>query len=150
MLATRASTDRELKELMQVVATGHANQEQLKVCQKHIDELTAITQSQRQTAQPATPADAQSQPQPGYGSNATSRTSTPQLTSGNSQALPAVARPIATPARQPPRYPATIPSYPVVLEFHGPHATTDRFLFPPYSIVEFLGQKSISGKPYFL
>ena len=30
-----------------------------------------------------------------------------------------------------------------MLEFHGPHATTDRYLFPPHTIVESLGTKSI-------
>ncbi|KAI9841596.1 MAG: hypothetical protein M1837_000503 [Sclerophora amabilis] len=45
MLATKAATDHELKALMKVVASGSASGSQLKVFQKHIDELTAVLQS---------------------------------------------------------------------------------------------------------
>jgi hypothetical protein len=74
MLATRASSDPELKALMKEVATGKATQEQLKVFQKHIDELGAVIQAQkvksaavevkREAKQTATPLQGSTTPQP--------------------------------------------------------------------------------------
>ncbi len=46
MLATRAAADPELKELMKVVASSKASQEQLKLFQGHIDELNEIIRRQ--------------------------------------------------------------------------------------------------------
>ena len=54
MLAARAATDAELKSLMKIVAQGQANQAQLAVFQRHIDELNNIIQTQKKqsTARP--------------------------------------------------------------------------------------------------
>ena len=49
MLATRASSDPELKSLMKEVATGNATQEQLKVFQGHIDELTKVINEKKKS-----------------------------------------------------------------------------------------------------
>ncbi|KAF8477325.1 hypothetical protein BDZ91DRAFT_844004 [Kalaharituber pfeilii] len=40
LLATKAATDPDLKALMRIVAGGNASQEELKIFQQHIDELT--------------------------------------------------------------------------------------------------------------
>ncbi|RPB27415.1 hypothetical protein L211DRAFT_543573 [Terfezia boudieri ATCC MYA-4762] len=40
LLATKAATDPDLKALMRIVAGGNAGQEELKIFQQHIDELT--------------------------------------------------------------------------------------------------------------
>lgn len=167
MLATRASTDHELKSLMKVVATGNANQEQLRIFQRHIDELTAII-NRNKAQQPPQPVqqpptqNAQGHPGP-YGSNVPSRTSTPGVP-GPPQLLPRPG-PVATPPPQPQKHanqytanqshnrpqqnpshpppqkyypPAQQPSLPIVLEFQGPNASPDRFRFPEYTILEFL------------
>src|SRR5262249_16888882 len=47
MLATRAAADPELKNLMKVVASSKATQEQLKLFQGHIDELNGIVERQK-------------------------------------------------------------------------------------------------------
>lgn len=46
MLASRAATDNNLKELMKVVATSRATPEQLKEFQAHIDEINGIVKKQ--------------------------------------------------------------------------------------------------------
>jgi len=141
MLATRASTDRDLKDLMKVVATGTADQEQLKRFQKHIDELNIVIQAQKAQAQAAqqsavsTSQSASPAPMMSHPSSGPSRTATPQM-----QPPPAQPRPIAQP---PQKRSQVIPNYPVVIEFQGAGASQDRFLFPPYSIVEPLGSFSI-------
>ncbi|GAB7338402.1 hypothetical protein MBLNU457_4696t1 [Dothideomycetes sp. NU457] len=144
LLATRASSDRELKELMKVVATGHADPEQLRRFQRHIDELNLIVQSQKSQAQ----AQAQQTASPAITpSSGPSRVSTPQMQQPHAQSQPQYQqpqiqqRPIAVPPAQ--RRPAVTPNYPVVIEFAGTGASQDRFLFPPYSIVEPLGSLSI-------
>jgi hypothetical protein len=48
MLAKRASTNPELTALMKTVAGGSANDQQLKIFQQHIDELTAELAKQRE------------------------------------------------------------------------------------------------------
>ncbi|KAB8336755.1 hypothetical protein FH972_021064 [Carpinus fangiana] len=62
MLATRASQDPKLKELMKIVASGTANAEQLAEFQRHIDELTAILAKQREDQRKAEAALALSTP----------------------------------------------------------------------------------------
>jgi hypothetical protein len=47
MLAKSASSDPELKALMKVVASGNATQDQLRVFQGHIDEVTKIINERR-------------------------------------------------------------------------------------------------------
>jgi len=144
LLATRASSDRELKELMKVVATGQADPEQLRRFQRHIDELNLIVQSQKSQAQ----AQAQQAASPALTpSSGPSRVSTPQMQQPPVQSQPQYQqpqtqqRPIALPPAQ--RRAAVTPNYPVVIEFAGVGASQDRFLFPPYSIVEPLGTLSV-------
>lgn len=108
MLATRASSDHELKALMKVVATGSANQEQLRIFQRHIDELTAIiNQNKKAQPPPPPPPPQQQQPTPitpmhgaGAYSNVPSRTSTPGI-SAPQQILPRPG-PVNTPPLKPP------------------------------------------------
>jgi hypothetical protein len=143
MLATRASSDPELKALMKEVATGKATQEQLKVFQKHIDELGAVIQAQkvkeaavevkREAKQTATPLQGSTTPQP---------------------ALPqTVPQPVPNAAWQqqslpPPPVQQYIPPPPpppseVVFAFTLAGATEDRFLFPQYSILEPLSAQHV-------
>jgi hypothetical protein len=139
MLASRASSDPELKALMKIVATGNANQEQLRIFQRHIDELTAMINANK--AQPA------------------SQTNSPAPSQQHAQSRPPSAAPVikphpATVQPHPPIYPMPhqqhpqyqhqppppprYPNYPIVLEFHGPGASPDRFRFPEHTILEFL------------
>ena len=143
MLATRASSDRDLKELMKIVATGQADPEQLRRFQRHIDELNVIIQSQKTQAQAQQVASPAMTPV----SSGPSRVSTPQIQQPPMQSQvhhpqpQPQQRPIAIPPAQ--RRPAVTPNYPVVIEFAGLGASQDRFLFPPYSIVEPLGTLSV-------
>lgn len=143
MLATRASSDPELKALMKEVATGKATQEQLKVFQKHIDELGAVIQAQKakeiaeeekRNARPLTAAAIASL--------------APHPTPPN--ALPQ--QPIQNPAWQQPPPPAPVQQYvpppppppsEVVFAFTLAGATEDRFLFPQYSILEPLSAQHV-------
>ncbi|KAJ9627158.1 hypothetical protein H2203_003619 [Taxawa tesnikishii (nom. ined.)] len=175
MLATRASTDHELKALMKIVATGNANQDQLKVFQRHIDELTALIQA-RKTAENANPPPQNGMggpplPRPAPSSNA----STPNRSYGSPMPPgpppPPPQAPYAHPPGRAPIYPQQTappqpaprpaqynqpvppppppqrlqahPSLPIALEFHGPSASSDRFLFPAHTILEFLSPCSL-------
>lgn len=143
MLATRASSDPELKALMKEVATGKATQEQLKVFQKHIDELGAVIQAQklkeaaeddkRAVKQNATPPQGSATPQPALPHPL------PQQPNQN----PAwQQQPIPPPVQQyvPPPPP---PPSEVVFAFTLAGATEDRFLFPQYSILEPLSAQHV-------
>ncbi|KAG8625078.1 hypothetical protein KVT40_006829 [Elsinoe batatas] len=116
LLASRAATDSNLKELMKIVATGSATPEQLKTFQGHIDELNAIVAAQNPPPVPPAPA------------------SIPQ-------APPPAKKPSHPPIKQ---RAVTTPRYPLVFEFINlPGATGDRFRFPQHSIIESLGQHSM-------
>lgn len=149
---------------MKVVATGNANQEQLRVFQRHIDELTAMINSKKAESPAVRP------PQPTQ-----TGTTTPSVGyhSGSSTPKPLApsAHPLiqphpshaATPPPRPNQYPIAqhpsqysqphhsqqqhrypvVPSYPIALEFQGPNASPDRFLFPAYSILETLSPYSL-------
>jgi hypothetical protein len=142
MLATRASSDPELKALMKEVATGKATPEQLKVFQKHIDELGAVIQAQKlkEAAEEdkkaklnATPPQGSMTPQP-----RPPHTFTPQPNPNPAWQQ----QPIAPP---PPPYvpPPPPPPSEVVFAFTLPDATDDRFLFPQYSILEPLSAQHV-------
>ena len=134
MLATRASSDPELKALMKEVATGKATQEQLKVFQKHIDELGAVIQAQklkeateeekRVAKQSATPVQSSTAPQP------------VQNPVWQQQPLPPP--PVQQYVPPPPPPPSE-----VVFAFTLAGATEDRFLFPQYSILEPLSAQHV-------
>ena len=149
MLATRAASDPGLKTLMKVVASGKADQVQLREFQDHIDELNAILNSRP------------SPPKPVY--NDSYREPPPHSHQpGSKPADVPPSRPTpATIYRQPPpagapvkvepsshNYPITAPpttskgytvSKPeinaIVFDFGG---TGDRFSFPRFSILEYL------------
>lgn len=143
MLATRASSDPELKALMKEVATGKATPEQLKVFQKHIDELGAVIQSQKakeaaaeekRAKQNATPQHSSSTPQP------VQPDGTPQQPNQNAawQQPAAPLPPVQQYVPPPPPPPSE-----VVFAFTLAGATEDRFLFPQYSILEPLSAQHV-------
>ncbi|EME89082.1 uncharacterized protein MYCFIDRAFT_213520 [Pseudocercospora fijiensis CIRAD86] len=157
MLATRASSDPELKSLMKEVATGNANQDQLKIFQKHIDELTTIIAHQKKTQEEAPFKPQQQSNMIQYDGPSDSRpVHTPQPIQPHPQHAGPQARPqsfVAQPQSTPPygqQQPWTAPAAapvatnsPVILEFTGSGATEDRFLFPEYSILEALSPQHL-------
>ncbi len=165
MLATKAATDHELKALMRVVASGKASHPQLKIFQGHIDELTAILHSENDVPKPApsilstTPSSVNTgegllhstaRPSthlaPSLGSHIPNATTPPNIIPKNptppSAAIKAEAPPqshIGPPpalrSKGPPPPPRPDISA-VVFEFST--GSGDRFLFPKYSILEYL------------
>lgn len=161
-LAARASSDPELKVLMKGVATGNATPEQLKVFQRHIDELQAQIKKEkdereakeaaeedaRRKLEAAQPVKQEAETNQYEGINGHGRTSTPQPPP--TQSAPAYAP--QQPQQQQPRSiqyappppavqptPAQSPTHhAVILSFSVPGATEDRFLFPRHSILESL------------
>lgn len=142
MLATRASSDPELKSLMKEVATGNATQEQLKIFQGHIDSLTKIINDRKkkdEEAEAAAQAAKQRQQQSeaikydGAAENKPYQPPSQQIQPYQYQA-PAYQQQTWQPAPRPP--PAPPQPQPVILAFTSPGATEDRFLFPQNSILE--------------
>ncbi|KAI9767134.1 MAG: hypothetical protein M1840_005923 [Geoglossum simile] len=156
MLATKAATDHELKALMRVVASGKATHPQLKVFQGHIDELTAILNSQGNASRPFTSDERPTGAPPGAG---VLRPSTHPTPTPKPNGVPTtVGRPTPAntsltfrtehPAQQQPTpqvahtkskghtisHKSDISA--VVFEFAA--GSGDRFLFPKYSILEYL------------
>ncbi|KAL3426862.1 hypothetical protein PVAG01_00371 [Phlyctema vagabunda] len=130
MLAERAATDTDLKALMRIVANGDATAEQLKKFQAHIDELTKLTQARQAAAQqprPQPPAPVKQYPPP---RPAPVKVVTPSHMQPQPQAL---------------RSKGPVSSKPdisgVVFEFAG--GSGDRFLFPKFSILEYLPQGQV-------
>ena len=159
MLAERAASDPDLKGLMRIVANGEATQEELKKFQMHIDELTRLQKS-RQAAAAAQPPPPQNQPPPSP--------STPAQVSGHPNGHPSpsprqspapIPRTAPTPPSPAPRphppyqtqsqalrskgpLPPTKPEISgIVFEFNG--GSGDRFLFPKFSILEYLPQGQV-------
>lgn len=141
MLATRASSDPELKALMKEVATGNATQEQLKVFQKHIDELSAAIQAQKvkEAAEEAKRA-AKQAPVPQH-QNITPQPVAPYTASPQPGQNPAWQQPL--PPQQQYVPPPPPPPSEVVFAFTLAGATEDRFLFPQYSILEALSAQHV-------
>lgn len=154
MLASRASSDAELKALMKEVATGNATQDQLKIFQRHIDELTVIIQGERvvddnsrsngphlsNAIQYDGPTDVKPQPPP------------PPLQAPpppQQHIQPRVSTPQAAPIyKQQPTWtaPSSVPTtFPVIFDFSKktPGGTEDRFLFPQYSVLEALSPQHL-------
>ena len=145
MLAERAATDTELKALMRIVANGEASPEELKKFQGHIDDLTRLQRAR---------AAAQAQPSAVPNTNPSTPSTPQQLNGVHTKATqnPApIARPAPTPTPPPqPQYqsqpqalrskgpvPSAKPDISgVVFEFTG--GSGDRFLFPKFSILEYL------------
>lgn len=138
MLATRASSDPELKALMKEVATGKATPDQLRVFQKHIDELTALIQSRKAKEEEE--------------ERKKARAKAPPQLDGPADLPPQRGTPYAPP-KQAPVYPqqpaqsyvAPPPPAPgeVVFTFTAPGSSEDRFLFPQYSILEPLSPQHV-------
>ncbi|PMD31437.1 hypothetical protein L207DRAFT_536920 [Hyaloscypha variabilis F] len=152
MLAERAATDPDLKALMRIVANGEATPEELKKFQAHIDELTRIQKARQaaaQTPQPPTqpPPTSAAMPTPVNG-HATARPApSPTSTPTPARTTPGLPPPAARPEPQFQPQPQALrskgplpPTKPdisgVVFEFTG--GSGDRFLFPKFSILEYL------------
>ncbi|KAH0561926.1 hypothetical protein GP486_003371 [Trichoglossum hirsutum] len=159
MLATKAATDHELKALMRVVASGKATHPQLKVFQGHIDELTAILNSQVNTSRPYVQDERPSEAPPGAGVLRPSphAMSTLKPNGGTpSSVITGRSVPVSTslaiktehPAQPQPTQQIThmkskghamshkLDINAVLFEFAA--GSGDRFLFPKYSILEYL------------
>lgn len=163
MLATRAASDHNLKALMKIVASGHASQRQLEEFQSHINELNNLIKSRESAAQstpdhqppgpprppPATHAQTYKNPEaptpPPVPQPPVTISSTPYAplppASNPVKVEPQNHAPSLSYAAQPPKpKPVMTTSYKsdivsMVFDF-GPHG--DRFLFPRFSILEFL------------
>ncbi|KAL8687186.1 MAG: hypothetical protein Q9218_006570 [Villophora microphyllina] len=160
MLATRAACDHNLKALMKIVASGHASQGQLEDFQSHINELNrlvksqencglSVTSNQPRPPQPPVPADIQRPnsvptPPPLQQSAVTisSTPYTPPFTAPRpiKAEAPAQSQYFSHIAQSARPKPATVTSYrsdivSMVFDF-TPNG--DRFLFPRFSILEFL------------
>ncbi len=141
MLAQRAGHDPELKAIMKIVAAGDANPQQLQFFQRHIDELTAVLHSRTGPAQKPTPAqrphanNAPVSAYPGAPSHAPGHFTPPV---GGRQMHPYQVQsqaPMPLKAKSPMAAPRADYSS-LVFEFVA--GSADRFLFPKYSILEFL------------
>ncbi|KAK5110259.1 hypothetical protein LTR62_006112 [Meristemomyces frigidus] len=135
-LATRASSDPELKLLMKEVATGNATQDQLKVFQGHIDELQSQIRSEKAAQQTVEAAKAEATTAASTAADDVIQyDGTPDTHPPAPQAVKYATPPnYATPA-QPWRSPPPAQA-PIILAFTTPGATEDRFLFPQNSILE--------------
>ena len=159
MLAERAATDPDLKGLMRIVANGEATQEELKKFQMHIDELTRLQKSrqaaaanqppplQNQPPTPLPPASAQvnghpivhPSPSPRQSPASISRAGPTTPTASKPQPL-YQAQPQALRSKGP--LPSAKPDISgIVFEFNG--GSGDRFLFPKFSILEYLPQGQV-------
>lgn len=160
MLAQRAATDHELKSVMTIVATGKASAQQLEFFQKHIDELTKIARAneeaerRRNAAKAAPPAPPTPTPAPpsqttnGQPQSASPVNTRPSTPSQNHQPISQPHTQVQPQPRQPhpnqytyqhaaPKLPKpTLQAQYVIMEFSS--NSNDRFLFPRYSILEFL------------
>ncbi|TKA70796.1 hypothetical protein B0A55_06902 [Friedmanniomyces simplex] len=149
-LAGRASSDPELKRLMKEVATGSATPDQLKIFQRHIDELQTQIKSEKEEREREdeeqerrremdTAAHAQASEEViQYDGAGDSRTSTPTPVMYH---MPQTAAPYQPPKQpyvvsQQPTWTPSTTNHAVILSFSTPGASEDRFLFPQYSIVE--------------
>ena len=160
MLAERAATDPDLKALMRIVANGEATPEELKKFQTHIDELTRLQKARQAATQAANPPPPpQNQPPPpappspvnGHVNGLAAQTPKPSSAPARTAPTPPAATPPPAP-RPEPQYqpqpqalrskgplPPTKPDISgIVFEFIG--GSGDRFLFPKFSIIEYLPQ----------
>ncbi|KAK4508413.1 hypothetical protein PRZ48_002151 [Zasmidium cellare] len=155
MLANRASSDSELKALMKEVATGNATQDQLKIFQKHIDELTAIIQKQKKDEEDRAARELQQANMIQYDGAADAKPQAPAQQPNAiqpQQPQPQQPRPPhAVPQPPAPNYQNQQPTWtpppptnmPVVLQFTTQGGSEDRFLFPQHSILESLSPQHL-------
>ncbi|KAF2162302.1 hypothetical protein M409DRAFT_69207 [Zasmidium cellare ATCC 36951] len=153
MLANRASSDSELKALMKEVATGNATQDQLKIFQKHIDELTSIIQKQKKDEEDQAAREQQQANMIQYDGAADLKPQAPAQQpiqpqqSQSQQSRP----PYPIPQSSAPSYQNQQPTWtpppptnlPVILQFTTQGASEDRFLFPQNSILESLSPQHL-------
>lgn len=153
MLATRASSDPELKALMKEVATGNANPDQLKIFQGHIDELTKTINEKKKkededaaTGQASTPTAQQDEVIQYDGPSESGQAANKQA----QQRLYQKAQPVYqhqhiwSPQSSPAPAPIPVPKHPtLILAFTTTGATEDRFLFPQNSILESLSPQHL-------
>ncbi len=153
MLATKAATDQDLKALMRVVASGKASQSELRVFQGHIDELNKILQTRSHanrplapspsTASPALPGTPVADPYSMPVSQHTPRDVTLNAPGFSSTSAPIKTEPLTAYYSEPSpmvRSKGLPPIKPdisaVVFEFTA--STGVRYLFPKYSVLEYL------------
>ena len=154
MLAERAATDPTLKSLMRIVANGQATPDELKRFQKHIDELTFLQKARQQNAEHAAALERATQAERNNQVAASSSNGHNVQQNGNSMlnSSPAVKASPKTSQYQVPPQPQALrskgplpPTKPdisgVVFEFTG--GSGDRFLFPKFSILEYLPQGQV-------
>lgn len=146
MLASRASSDPELKALMKEVATGNANQAQLKIFQRHIDELGEILKKQRAEEAEHDAKEAKQAAANGnviqYDAPAESKPATTEQQAQPPKQQYAPPAPVYQ-QQQNPYVPPPPASQPVILAFTSPGASEDRFLFPRHSILESLSPQHV-------
>ncbi|KAL8760057.1 MAG: hypothetical protein Q9184_003439 [Pyrenodesmia sp. 2 TL-2023] len=154
MLATRAASDHHLKALMKVVASGHASQDQLREFQNHIDELNSLIKGQdtstNSTAShhpqapsqshtyPIAPASSSLPQPPPPPSSTTPYTPNPRASTDirpEPQPYPTHHYPPPSKSKPPPPLSSKPETTSIVFDFSP---TGDRFLFPRFSILEFL------------
>ncbi|PQE08954.1 translation elongation factor G2 protein [Rutstroemia sp. NJR-2017a WRK4] len=145
MLAERAATDADLKGLMRIVANGEASAAELKKFQNHIDELTQLLRTRQAGGPP--PNSTHPPPLPPTAQTNGQIKSEPVAIPSPSpiKTLP-TPTPTPTPPYPPPQPQALRSKGPVappkpdisgiVFEFAGGNG--DRFLFPKYSILDYL------------
>ncbi|TQS38537.1 hypothetical protein Golomagni_00955 [Golovinomyces magnicellulatus] len=142
MLAQRAGTDSELKNIMRMVAKGQATPEQLANFQNHIDELTKLHQSQQLTqpsnSLPSIASDDSSVPDPPCRPAQSLKPPGDVLPPNSCTTTPSIQKQPNSPAL---RCKGPITSNKseivgVVLEFSNGNG--DRYSFPKYSILEFI------------
>ncbi|KAI4250055.1 MAG: hypothetical protein L6R40_000226 [Gallowayella cf. fulva] len=149
MLATRAATDRNLKALMKVVASGHASQDQLRDFQNHIDELNNLIRGKTGPDEPApdqTPGPPPGPPpaqQPHTYPAAPGLSPLPQIpytslppAPNHVKAEPPTNSPYFSHLAPPPKHGAPKPDIVSIVFDFSPNG--DRFTFPRFSILEFL------------
>ncbi|KAK3719545.1 hypothetical protein LTR37_004403 [Vermiconidia calcicola] len=138
MLATRASSDPELKTLMKEVATGNATQEQLKVFQGHIDELTrVINEKKKKEEEVEAAAQAAKEKQQQQQSEMIQYDGpADNVPMQRPPAYPIAHQQPTHPLHQQPQQAWTQLTQPVILAFTTPGATESRFLFPRHAILE--------------
>lgn len=142
MLASRAATDNNLKELMKVVATSRATPEQLKEFQAHIDEINSIVKKQNaENAGPKKKPTKTPTSTPAHRTPVAAHPATYNNVHRNSPLGP------GPPAAQTPQfkaYPVQVRPEPiikhVVIEFVSPITgqpmTSDRWLFPENAVLD--------------
>lgn len=155
MLASRASSDAELKALMKQVATGNATPDQLRIFQRHIDELTAIISQQNEEEEHRKAKAAQSSDSIQYDGAADSRPAVPAQGRPIQPQQPIHLQPVASPPYPQPQPPLTFQQQPpawtppapnsnaVLLSFAPCGGSDDRFLFPQYGILESLSPQHL-------